>query len=108
VHLLRPKFRAWSTRVLTCSALQRTGVSDVWEAVEEFHAEVTRTGELRDQRGRQATAWMWNEVRESLLDELRDDAAVQELLADIEDQVRAGQLTPTVAARQLLEAFDRR
>jgi LAO/AO transport system kinase len=105
VHLLRPKWRSWTTEVLTCSAIERIGIGEVWEAVERFERAMRDSGELAELRGRQATTWLWTSLQDGLLDELRGDAAVRHLLADLEREVAAGTISPTVAARKILEQY---
>lgn len=105
VHLLRPKWSAWSTEVLACSALNGTGVSEVWEAVRAFRAAVAGNGELADARSTQATAWLWSEIGDTLLDRFRNDPRVAELLPRAEESVSEGLITPTKAAVELLHAF---
>ena len=42
LHLLRPRTAEWFARVVTCSALDGSGVREVWAAVEEFRSRVRR------------------------------------------------------------------
>lgn len=105
VHLLRPKWNAWATEVLACSALNGTGVAEVWQAVTSFRAAVTADGELLEARSAQATAWLWSEIGDTLIDRFRSDATVASLLPKVESSVAAGRITPAKAALQLLEAF---
>jgi LAO/AO transport system kinase len=105
VHLLRPKWNAWATEVLACSALHGIGVSEVWESVMSFRETVTANGELAEARSAQATAWLWSEIGDTLIDRFRSDTQVATLLPGIETSVAAGQITPAKAALQLLEAF---
>ena len=48
---------------------------------------------------------MWSEVTDTLLDELRGDAAVRARIDSLEDDVSRGRLSPGAAARQVLAAF---
>ena len=105
VHLLRPKWQAWATEVMSCSALGSTGIVEIWEAVERFTEALEQSGELRTARAQQATAWLWSEISDTLLDRFRADPAVAELLHDAEAAVATGTRTPTRAARQLLDRF---
>ncbi|MCU0309404.1 MAG: methylmalonyl Co-A mutase-associated GTPase MeaB [Acidimicrobiales bacterium] len=108
VHLLRPKWASWSTEVLACSGLDGSGVPEVWSAVERFVDAVGASGELERVRAGQATAWLWSEIGDTLMDRFREDPAVTEALPAVEEAVASGALTPTVAARRLLEAFGHR
>jgi LAO/AO transport system kinase len=47
---------------------------------------------------------MWSEVTESLLDAVRADPSAAALAARLEDDVVAGRITPTGAARAVLDA----
>jgi LAO/AO transport system kinase len=48
---------------------------------------------------------LWDEVRETLLDELRTDPAVADLAPGLEEDVTAGTASPAAAAARLLQAF---
>jgi LAO/AO transport system kinase len=102
VHLLRPKHPGWQVPVLAASALEGTGVDDVWKAVEKLVAHLQEDEALDRLRAGQAVAWMWDEIRESLIDSFSHDAAVAELWSGTVEAVRGGRLSPTTAARRLL------
>jgi LAO/AO transport system kinase len=105
VHLLRPKHPGWQVPVLTTSALDGTGVDDVWQAVEKLVAHLHEDEALDGLRARQAVAWMWDEIRESLIDSFSHDAAVAERWSGTVEAVRSGRLSPTSAARRLLRTY---
>jgi LAO/AO transport system kinase len=103
LHLVRPRTPAWSPRVLTCSALVGTGIPEVWDTVARY-GDAT-AGELATRRAEQAREWMWTEVTDALLDDLRASQRVAGLADRLEADVAAGTITPAAAARRLLEAF---
>ena len=104
VHLLRPKRPGWDVTVTTCSALTGVGMPELWDAISALHERLRHEG-LDELRARQSTAWMWSEVTDTLLDGLRDHAAVRRLVPALETAVAAGEVAPAVAAQQLLAAF---
>ena len=105
LNLLRPASPNWRPPVLTCSALNGTGIGQVWETVEAFRARMRECGELPARRGKQASAWMWNEVGDSLRAALQANPAAARLIPGLEAKVSAGTVTPGAAARKLLAAF---
>ncbi len=105
LNLLRPASRNWRPPVLRCSALAGSGIAEVWQAVGGFRAALTASGELAAKRAGQARAWMWGEVKESLLAALRANPEVARRLPTLERDVMAGRITPAAGARQLLKAF---
>ncbi len=105
VHLLRPKWKAWATEVVACSALNQTGITEIWEAVYRFNESVKNSGELSSARSSQATAWLWSEIGDTLLERFRSNDRVKAALPQSELDVAAGKITPTKAALELLRTF---
>ena len=105
LHLLAPASPHWTVPVLTCSALARSGIDEVWSTIDRYRDTMDKAGALLDRRAAQAHAWMWNEVSETLLQALRDDPRVELLLPEMERGVAAGQMAPGAAARQLVRTF---
>ena len=107
---LRPPSPNWRPPVLTSSALEGSGMAEVWDAVLTHRRalEAAAPGApdaLAAKRARQAKAWMWREVNESLLAALKGHPAVAARLPALEAEVAAGTTSPTAAARRLLAAF---
>ncbi|CAA7624427.1 methylmalonyl Co-A mutase-associated GTPase MeaB [Magnetospirillum sp. UT-4] len=108
LHLLAPPAGRWTVPVLTCSALMRDGVAEVWRTVGDYQAAMQEAGRFAARRAAQAHAWMWNEVSETLLQALRDDSRVALLLPELERAVSAGEMAPGAAARRLAAVFRER
>ena len=104
VHLLRPKHTGWTVPVVAASALAGVGVDEAWAEVERFAAHIRTSGDLDRLRADQAVAWMWAEIRERLVESLRRDERVAARLTSAEREVRAGRVSPTTAAHELLAA----
>jgi LAO/AO transport system kinase len=103
-HLMRPKHPGWTVPVVATSALEGTGVDEVWAEVERFEAHLRTDGGLDRLRSAQSVAWMWSEMSERLVDAFRRDERVAKRLTDVEAAVRDGRLSPTTAAHELLAA----
>jgi LAO/AO transport system kinase len=104
LRMLRSPTANWTPEVATASAQTGEGVVEIWDVVERFNKAVGEKGVAR-RRAEQARAWMWNEVGETLLGELRKHPAVKRLVVGLEREVEAGKTTPAAAARSMLEAF---
>jgi GTPase len=91
--------------VVTTSALTGEGMEEAWAAIIQVVDQREASGERAERRSAQARAWLWDEVRESLLDELRADPGVADLAPSVEAEVAAGRLSPAAAAAQLLHHF---
>ena len=104
LRMLRSPTVGWTPEVTTCSALTGKGVAEIWQIVERYIEAVGEKGIAR-RRAEQARTWMWNEVGETLLGELRKHPGVRRLVGGLEREVEAGRATPATAARAMLEAF---
>ena len=92
---------AWEPPVLAASALEGTGLSELWAQV-QAHAELLQAaGEWSTRRGDQRVRWMWHLTNQDLLAALRRDPEVQAMLPDLTEQVRTGRLQPARAAAEL-------
>lgn len=104
LRMLRSPTEGWTPEVATSSALAGEGVTEVWDVIGRFRKAVGTQGIAR-RRAEQARAWMWNEVGETLLVELRKHADVKKMVNGLEREVENGKTTPAAAARRMLEAF---
>ncbi|MFI9308618.1 methylmalonyl Co-A mutase-associated GTPase MeaB [Streptomyces triculaminicus] len=105
LRLMQSPDGAWNPPVLTCSARESTGLDTLWERIEQHRRVLEATGELASRRREQQVDWTWTMVREQLLTELRAHPEVRRLGPDLEQRVREGTLTASLAAERLLEAF---
>jgi len=105
LRLLRPPLPEWQVVVRTISALEGTGIQEVWGDVARFRAALEQSGAWSRRRAEQARAALWSEIGDSLLDHFRAAPAVSQRLAAVEQEVMAGTRTSTAAARDLLAAF---
>ncbi|OPC81318.1 methylmalonyl Co-A mutase-associated GTPase MeaB [Embleya scabrispora] len=105
LRLMRRPGESWTTPVLTCSGLSGEGLDEVWETVLKHRQTLEATGELAELRRRQQVDWTWATVHDALLAELREHPSVRAIVPALERDVRAGNLTATLAASRILDAF---
>lgn len=103
IRLIHPRETLWRPPVLTMSAIEGTGLAELWEAVERHRQVLTDAGEFEAHRRTQQVDWTWQLVRDGVLDRLLSSPAVRKAGAEVERQVLAGKLTPALAAQQILE-----
>ncbi|MDO9360153.1 MAG: methylmalonyl Co-A mutase-associated GTPase MeaB [Polaromonas sp.] len=92
----------WQPQVLQLSALHNRGVDTFWAAVSRYRSLQTTDGRLAARRQQQALAWTWERIETGLRSAFRQDVAVRARLPQVLDDVAAGRLVPSTAARQLL------
>jgi LAO/AO transport system kinase len=95
----------WTPPVLTCSALHDLGLDTVWQQIERHRETLQESGRLAERRRQQQVDWTWAMVREQLLGRLVAHEGVRSVAAEVEQAVRDGELTATLAAERILDAF---
>ncbi|MDP6830644.1 MAG: methylmalonyl Co-A mutase-associated GTPase MeaB [Alphaproteobacteria bacterium] len=108
LNLIRPKSVDWRAEVYLASALQGGGLTEIWEAVVRFQTVLAADGGAQRSRSAQALRWLWEEIQDDLIAELKSDQDIAALVSARENDVGASKITPTAAAREILAAFLRR
>lgn len=103
IRLLYPRDTLWRPPVLTTSALEGTGLTELWDTVLEHRRVLSEAGEFEARRRKQQVEWMWSMVRDAVLDKVTSNSEVRAARSDIERRVRKGELTAALAAQRILD-----
>jgi LAO/AO transport system kinase len=95
----------WDVPVLTCSGLTGDGLDRVWTTLTEHQDRMRASGEFDERRRTQQVRWTWQLVRDGLESALRHHPGVRSSVPELERAVLAGELTPALAAQQILRTF---
>ncbi|WP_448641040.1 methylmalonyl Co-A mutase-associated GTPase MeaB [Geodermatophilus sp. URMC 63] len=106
IRMLRgPTPGGWDVPVLTCAGLTGDGLAEVWAKLVEHQDRSRASGAFDERRRGQQVRWTWQLVRDGLEHRLRAHPGVRSSAPELEEAVLAGELTPALAARRLLETF---
>jgi len=94
--------------VVTCSALEKTGLKELWQQIVDARHDLEASGEFQQRRRAQQVQWMWDMVENGLRRALRSDPELSVRVKQLEDAVSKGRTTPSAAAQQLLREFAER
>lgn len=96
---------AAAPKVVTCSALEETGIDDVWAQVLAHRAGLGAEG-LTVKRAGQQVDFTWALVRDALELRLRHSVGVARIRNEISESLLSGRLSAIDAADRLIAAFD--
>lgn len=91
--------------VLTCSSYTGDGLDEVWNAVTTHRAELEESGGLAAHRLEQQRDWMWNMVRDELIESLRTTPQVREATQRVNAELATESLSALEGADVILRAF---
>ncbi|WP_273731968.1 methylmalonyl Co-A mutase-associated GTPase MeaB [Mycolicibacterium septicum] len=106
IRLIYPRETLWRPPVLTMSAIEGHGLAELWETVLKHREVLTEAGEFEARRRAQQVDWTWSMVRDTVLDRVMSHPGVREIRDEVERRVREGELTPALAAQEILDAAD--
>lgn len=105
LHILRPLDNNWIVPVLLVSALEKTGIKELWNVVNDYVKMQKKSGYFYAKRKKQAKDWMWSVVMEGLKDMLFLDEDISKISKEMEKAVENSITTPSLAAEKILTAF---
>jgi LAO/AO transport system kinase len=106
IRLIYPRETLWRPPVLTMSAIEGHGLAELWDTVLKHREVLTEAGEFEARRRAQQVDWTWSMVRDTVLDRVMSHPGVRSIRDEVERRVREGELTPALAAQEILDAAD--
>lgn len=98
----RPQDPQGFPKAMTVSAIERNGLDAAWSEMTALADWRRENGHFDARRAEQARFWFEAEVRDGLLARLREPGP-KKAMAELAAEVAAGNLSPGLAARQMLE-----
>jgi LAO/AO transport system kinase len=102
LHLFPAHPGSWTPLVQLCSAIDGSGVAEVWKSVESYFDLCIPNGYRNQKRAEQRLQHFHEYTRQRLEQQLLGRPAQQERLQALEKEVSEGRVSPYTAARQLL------
>lgn len=103
LHILRPKYAEWQPQVLSCSALEKRGIEDVWRTITDFKTRLTASGRLEKVRQQQAVDWLQKQAADEALRQLFACAEFSRYFQQTLRSVNNNDLSPRTGLRQIGE-----
>lgn len=106
VEFIRPATEGWKTHAYRCSALQKTGLLELWAVMREFEKVTKKSGAFENRRQRQIIAWVKTMIDEHLHNLFYEDPVIKGRLPEVRAAVLAGVVSPSQAVSELIKTFD--
>ncbi len=97
----------WQAAVMRLSALNGIGLNELWDKVLRFKQLQTDSGQWTDRRQAQALTWMNERIQSGLKEAFAQHAGVAAALSHMQQDVIAGRVAASTAARRLLALASR-
>lgn len=103
--LFPPHESEWNPKVLTCSAIESTGVKEIWECILEFVEAVNKNNYFDKNRSEQAKYWMYETINERLKSNFYHNENIKKSLPEFENNVLEHKISSFIAAHKLLDDY---
>lgn len=107
IYLFPKKDSDWTPNVLTCSAVKKIGIEEVWEQIEKYRILTRENGYFSGKRNEQSTYWMHETIEEQLKRNFYDNPEIKERLKILENYVLSDKMSSFIAAGSLLEMYSK-
>ena len=106
LHLFPATDSGWKPKVLTCSAYLKTGITEIWETIDEYLALVKSSVYWQHKRNEQSKFWMYETINEQLRNNFYQNEEIMKLMEESEKKVLKEEISSFVAAKKLLDLYD--
>ncbi|NCT08975.1 MAG: methylmalonyl Co-A mutase-associated GTPase MeaB [Flavobacteriia bacterium] len=102
LHLYPLKDSKWQPKVLTTSAIENSGITQVDAMIQEYILMVKSSGFFQQKRNEQNKFWLLSTIEQQLKDSFYQNPKVQKALSEEIHQLENGKTSPFLAAKRLL------
>jgi GTPase len=105
LHLLPVNQGQWKPTVLTCSAINGKGISDIWALIQRYEETAKLSGFFQQNRNAQKVHWLKERFDQLIRNDISQQHDLGALMKMLEEKVMAETIPVGDAARQLLDAY---
>ncbi len=105
LHLFPPSESGWSPTVNTCSALNNSGISEVWKVIKEYQELTRGNGWFSKRRQEQELRIFFESMNDRLKNNFYNDPAVRSQMDLLKTKILHGKISSYQAGNTLLESY---
>lgn len=105
LHFLQAATKGWQTKAYTCSAIEGTGIAELWELIQQFEHKTKQSGVFDERRTNQTKDWMKALIVDQLQALFFHHPKITQQLPIIENEVVTGERTVSSAVEELFDLF---
>jgi LAO/AO transport system kinase len=103
LHLYPPKANGWTPKVMKCSAMEKTGIEEIWEMVQRFVEHNRKNGFFEKNRQLQNKNWFLQTVDEYIKQFFHQKETFKKEQAKFLIEIEENKISPFYAAKLLLD-----
>jgi len=105
LHLFPKSVSGWSPKVLLCSALENSGIQQLWDTIQDYTRMTTENNFFHNRRREQSKYWMYETINENIRSHFYHHPLIEKELQGFEEKVLEGKMGSFGAAKKLLQMY---
>ena len=105
LHLFALTESGWNVPVVTCSAVEKEGIGEIWKLIQNYRTLTGTNGYFEENRQNQNVDWLRSYLRQQLEERFMNYPDIAAQWDSTEQAVRNGDELPLQAAQRLLRDF---
>lgn len=105
LHLFPASASGWIPRVSVCSAIENSGMEEIWNTIQEYLQLTRNKGYFHQKRIDQSKYWMYESVEQRIKEAFFQHPEIQKLLPDLEHKLSAHVISSFEAADLLINTY---
>lgn len=105
IHLFPKKASNWTPKVRTCSAIEKRGIQEIWNFIEEYKTLTQENNYFQTRRNEQNQYWMMETINEHILMQFYNLQDIKTEIALNKKAVLNSEISPFAAAHKILNLY---
>ena len=105
LSLLKKNEDYFDTKVVKCSSLKNTGISEIWKIILNFKNLGLKNGWIKNRRSKQLIKWMWDDLQKNLFEKIKGNKKLMSEFDKLQKQVSENIISPTEASKKILHHY---
>ena len=103
--LLKKNKNSLNKEVVKCSALNKTGIDEIWKIILNFKTLGNKKGWIQEKRTKQLEKWIWDDLQKNLFERIKGDKKLVSEFVKLEKKVSKNLISPTEASKKILQHY---
>ncbi len=105
LSLLKKDKYSINKKVVKCSALNKTGIEDIWKIILNFKKLGSKKGWIKEKRSKQLEKWIWDDLQKNLFEKIKGNKRLISEFVKLQKKVSNNTISPTEASKKILHHY---
>jgi len=103
--LLKKNRNSLNKKVVKCSALNKTGIDEIWKIILNFKILGSKKGWIKKKRSKQLEKWIWDDLQKNLFEKIKDNKKLVSKFEELQKKVSKKLISPTEISKKILQHY---